>query len=75
MNKEREADLAKMLWRSEEAAHRAKNVKALASKHFKTVQYVNELLNNPKIAKGKENEVSIGNVLFSLFAKEVNGCE
>lgn len=72
-NKEQGAELARDIVM--EAALRARNAKALADKHFKTVHYINELLNTPKMVKAKENEVSVANVLFSQFSKEVNGCE
>ena len=72
-NKQREAALAKDI--AEEAALRARNVKALAEKHCRTVQYINGLLNMPKMVKPEGNKVNVGNVLFSQFSKETNACE
>ncbi|KAF7973476.1 hypothetical protein HWV62_15080 [Athelia sp. TMB] len=69
-NKKQEAELGKDI--AEEAANRAKRVKALADKHFKTVHYINALLNVPRVVKAKGNEVNVGNVLFKQFAQEAN---
>ncbi|KAF7976961.1 hypothetical protein HWV62_5024 [Athelia sp. TMB] len=71
VNKKREEELGKAI--AEEAANRAKSAKALADQHCKTVQYINALLNAPKMVKAKGNEVNVGNVLFKQFSQEING--